>query len=205
MERRVRVSVHDLDPAAPPELSDGVRFVYVVEGRWEVGGQALGPDSGAFAEPGAPISGRGAAWLFAAGPAGPPFGPAPSLVLARVAVVPAGPLVVRADRVEAPAGTVTPRHRHRGPGIRRLVRGLLIAQIADRTDRIGPGAAWFETGDEPVVGTNVSGGTNLFVRVMLLPAELSGGASSFIPDGPAEAAKSRGVGLQIFGERALLT
>ncbi len=212
MERGLRLSVWDLDPSGSPDpsgppdsASDAVHFVYALGGRWQVGDAVLGPEAGAFVESGAAIAGMGSAWLFSVGPAYPALALDAALVLSRLVAVPAGPLIVRADRVEAPAGAVTPRHRHQGPGIRRLVRGLLMAQIADRVDRIGPGAAWFETGAEPVVGTNVSGGANVFVRVMLLPAELSGGASSFIPDGPAEAAKPRGVGLQIFGERALHT
>ncbi|WP_204323924.1 hypothetical protein, partial [Stenotrophomonas maltophilia] len=75
--------------------------------------------------------------------------------------------ILRADRVESKAGAQTPAHRHRGPGIRRLEHGLLRAEVGDALDRIGAGGAWFESGHETVVGTNISGGTNIFVRVML--------------------------------------
>ena len=97
--------------------------------------------------------------------------------------------VCRADRVESQPGAQTPAHRHRGPGIRRLASGLLCAEVGDHLDRIGAGGAWFETGHETVVGTNVSGGVNVFVRVMLLPTELAGGKSSFIAATPAWAVR----------------
>jgi hypothetical protein len=126
-----------------------------------------------------------------------------SPVLSRVAVVSEGDQLLRADRVESPAGAQTPAHRHRGPGIRRLASGLLRAEVGDHLDRIGAGGAWFETGHETVVGTNISGGINVFVRVMLLPTELAGGKSSFIAATPADAAKPRDVKLTLFGERVL--
>ena len=42
---------------------------------------------------------------------------------------PAEHVVLRADRVEFPAGMETPRHGHKASGIRRLFRGRLVAEI----------------------------------------------------------------------------
>ena len=78
-------------------------------------------------------------------------------------------------------GARTPLHGHRGPGIRRLVKGRIRATIGDNLERIEAGQAWFETGRDWVVGESSSAGEIVFVRVMVLPAELEGGQSSFVP------------------------
>lgn len=111
--------------------------------------------------------------------------------------------MIRADRVESPSGAQTPAHRHRGPGIRRLERGQLLAQVGDRIDRIEAGQAWFESGQETVVGLNISGGGNAFIRVMLLPSDLAGGRSSFIAATSEDAAKPRAANVRLFGERVI--
>ncbi|WP_449375633.1 hypothetical protein [Bosea thiooxidans] len=132
-------------------------------------------------------------WLFEIGPAEARLRREEGLqpILSRIATAPEGELILRIDRVGSAAGAQTPAHRHRGPGIRRLVSGLLHAEVGGHFDRIEPGQAWFESGREDVVGTNVSGGDNSFVRVMLLPSELAGGASSFVAASPVDAAKPR--------------
>ncbi|MCZ8321061.1 MAG: hypothetical protein O9296_05670 [Novosphingobium sp.] len=121
-------------------------------------------------------------------------------VLSRRAQLPDGDLIIRADRIDQPAGLTTPSHHHRGPGIRRLVTGRLLAEVGDHIDLITTGQAWFESGLEPVVGTNLQRGTNTFVRVMVLPSELAGGKSSFVPTTPFDAARPRGVTPHVFGE-----
>ena len=208
-----RMTVYDLAAGAPavlPARSHG--FVYAAHEAVELGAATradaaaiatIAEGEGAFVNTGDRIETTGTAWLFEIAPASLPLRREPGLspVLSRIAVIDDGPHILRADRVEAPAGAVTPAHRHRGPGIRRLERGLLEAEVGDAVDRIAAGAAWFETGHETVVGTNISGGANRFVRVMLLPAELAGGLSSFVAASPAEAAKPRAVALTLFGEQ----
>ena len=98
--------------------------------------------------------------------------------------------VFRMDRVEFPQGMVTPQHGHKGPGIRRLYEGRLVAEIGQDMRRISQGDAWFETGHEPVVGKNIAP-FSAFVRAMVLPAELLG-KPTFIPWSDAEATKPRG-------------
>ena len=39
--------------------------------------------------------------------------------------LPAGPLIMRADRIDFPPGGIAYRHTHPGPGIRRLVMGTI--------------------------------------------------------------------------------
>lgn len=101
------------------------------------------------------------------------------------------PVLFRADRVDFLPGGVTPRHGHKGAGIRRLLFGRLIAEIGDHVQRIESGQAWFETGRDPVVGRNIAP-ASAFVRGLALPVELKG-QSTFIPWTPEEASKPRGV------------
>jgi hypothetical protein len=103
---------------------------------------------------------------------------------------PGRPIVFRADRVEFPPGMETPRHGHKGAGIRRLYQGRLVAEIGSELRRIEEGAAWFETGRDPVVGRNVAP-ASAFVRALALPPELHG-KPTFIAWSEAEAAKPRG-------------
>lgn len=183
----------------------GVWFVYAPQGGIAVGeGDAatrLAADDGAFASPGARLTGQGPAWLYQVTDAGEPF--APQLRLLRSQRLSPGfgpPYVVRADRIESEAGAATPRHGHRGPGIRRLIFGAILAEVGEAVDRIDAGASWFESGREMVVGTNIGGGNAAFVRVMVLPAELEGGKSSFMAADAIEAAKPRSVQARLFSE-----
>lgn len=147
------------------------------------------------------LSGHGLVWIFEAGP-DPAFldGDTVSLVLSRTIPAQPGPYLLRADRIESPAGSVTPRHRHHGPGLRRLLYGRILGEIGDGFERIDPGHAWFETGTDPVIGTNVHAGPSAFVRVMVLPPQLAGGATSFVATDAAEARKPRAVQNRIFQE-----
>jgi len=130
--------------------------------------------------------------------------PAISIVLSRRFELDFGPpWLVRADRIESASGAATPRHTHRGPGLRRLLYGRLRAEMGDDLARINEGDAWFETGTDPIIGTNISGGNSAFVRVMVLPIELYGGKSSFVPTTAEEASKPRAVISRLFGESVL--
>jgi quercetin dioxygenase-like cupin family protein len=112
-------------------------------------------------------------------------------------------VIVRADRVDFPPGAVTPKHGHKGPGIRRLIEGRLVAEIGDQVHRINAGDAWFETGLDPVVGRNLAP-TSAFVRVMVLDPALLG-EPTFIPWTPEEAAKPRGTDRTPFFDAVVAT
>jgi len=72
--------------------------------------------------------------------------------------------------------------------------------MGDDIERIEPGQPWFETGKDPIVGTNISHGNSAFVRVMMLPMVLQGGKTSFVATSSDEAAKPRMVTSRLFGE-----
>jgi hypothetical protein len=202
-----RMTVYDLGRGASCAVSDrSYGFVYAQDGAASIttGGvsQTIEPGDGAFATVGARVASPGNAWFYEIAPSSLPlrFEVGLEPALSRIAILDEGSHILRADRVESQAGAQTPAHRHRGPGIRRLEHGLLRAEVGEDLDRVSAGGAWFETGHESVVGTNISGGVNIFVRVMLLPAELAGGKSSFIATTAADAAKPRAVNLRLFGE-----
>jgi len=204
--RQWRLSVYDLIRGATcAVVGGGHAFVYAAADGATVAGETLETGDGAFAGAGDTITSFGDVWVYEITPGATPprVDDGLSPVLSRVAIVDDGDRLLRADRVESPAGAQTPAHRHQGPGIRRMVRGLLRAEVGDHLDRVGAGGAWFESGHETVVGTNISGGINVFVRVMLLPTDLAGGKSSFVAATTADAAKPRDVKLRLFGERVI--
>ena len=206
--RRWRISVYDAAPAEGDiDLPDGpARFIYAFEGGVTLldaaGARGVDPGSGRFCRGPARLSGPGLAWIFEAGPEGKLLaGRGLSLVLSRpISLEAPGPRLLRADRIESQSGSATPRHGHRGPGIRRLLYGRILGQIGEGFERIDPGHAWFETGIDPVIGTNVHTDSSAFVRVMVLPPELRGGKTSFVATDAAEAAKPRAVQNRIFEE-----
>lgn len=204
-----RMTLYDLVPQSGDVTIGGAatRFLYVREGSFTVNGAAgqtsCASDEGVLCDGEVRVAGRGVLWVYEVAPPDVPVIGADraTIVLSRV-LSPgfAGPWLIRADRVESTTGSKTPRHGHRGPGMRRLVYGQLLAEIGDEIDRIDAGRAWFETGRDWVVGTNISNANSAFVRVMVLPAELKGGKSSFIPATPEDAAKPRAVTYRLFGE-----
>lgn len=202
-----RMTVYDLTLAGSAALEGGPhRFFYLREAHGSVrleGAAALEPDEGFFSREATRFEGEGGLWVYEAAPFGTPLlpDPAAAVVLSRRFEREFGPpFLIRADRIESPSGAATPRHTHRGPGIRRLLYGRLLAEMGDDLQRIEPGQAWFETGKDPIVGTNVSPGASAFVRVMALPIELQGGKSSFVPSSLEEARKPRAVTNRLFGE-----
>jgi len=206
MARQHRITVYDLLPQASHRLPlDHLAFVFAQSGDAMAGSRRLVEGAGDFVQPGEAVSTAGCAWLFDVAPGNEAvrLDAGLSPVLSRIVILPEEDFVVRADRVESEAGARTPAHRHQGPGIRRLQQGLLLADVGANLDRIGPGQAWFESGMEAVIGTNVSGGRNAFVRVMLLPASLRGGQSSFIAMTPEEAAKPRAANIRLLGEQVM--
>lgn len=206
MQRSWRMTVYDLAVAGSATVDGGAhRFFYLRDGRVSApsrGPAALESDSGFFASETTSLEGQGTLWVYEAAPFESTFlGGGASVVLSRCFEREFGPpLLLRADRIESPAGAATPRHTHRGPGIRRLLYGRLLAEIGDDLERIEPGQPWFETGKDPIVGTNMSAGNSAFVRLMMLPIELQGGKTSFVATSSDEAAKPRMVASRLFGE-----
>jgi quercetin dioxygenase-like cupin family protein len=84
------------------------------------------------------------------------------------------PVIVRCDRIDFPPGGIAYRHTHPGAGIRRLLCGSIEIDADDHVTRYGPGEAWFEGADYPVVATASADEPTAFVRVMVLPAEWEG-------------------------------
>jgi len=82
--------------------------------------------------------------------------------------------LMRCDRIDFPPGGVAYRHVHPGPGIRRLLFGELRIEGPEHTRTYGPGGAWFEGADYPVLATASPRAETAFVRVMLLPREWEG-------------------------------
>ena len=187
-----------LVPGARLSWRPAPRALYVRRGELRVTGAAghkvLPAESCTLLEGALELEGDGEAWTFELS-----AGSVDDLSLADKARTilahdidrdPGEPVLLRADRVEFEPSGVTPRHGHRGPGIRRLVHGRLAAEIGREVRRIEPGTAWFETGADPVVGRNLAP-SSAFVRAMALSPELKG-KPTFIPWSPEEAAKPRG-------------
>lgn len=206
----LRLSIYDVSASDRPVAiaADGTRFAYANQDTITVNAAgeeiALSPDNGVFVVGALEISGTG--WLFELAPADQPLmdDPAIDIVLSHGFVLDFdGPYMLRADRVASNPGAETPLHGHRGPGIRRLLTGRIRATIGGNVERIAAGQAWFETGRDWVIGRNISDGENVFVRVMVLPAELKGGVSSFVAATPQEGQRPRAVSYRLYGERDL--
>ena len=189
--------------------TDGIRFIFATGELLLAlpGRQAkLAADDGCFLD--GPFEATGTCWLFECAPLDQPLlsGTGTHIVLSHaIGLDFAGPYFLRADSVASDPGAETPLHGHRGPGIRRLREGRILATIGDTMERFETGRAWFENGRDWVVGRNIHSSENVFIRVMLLPAELKGGISSFVPASPEEAKRPRSARYRIFGEQDLVS
>lgn len=202
----LRIAVSDLPPGRSDLPEEGRFFLYVRAGTAQVD-DGLEPanifaDEGRFVEGPVTVSQDAHAWLFAVMPATCEM---PGDIALSHPATPSfqPPYLLRADRIESQPGAQTPRHGHRGPGLRRLVSGRLRAEVGDHISRIETGGAWFETGADPVVGTNIGRENTVFVRLMLLPSALEGGRSSFVPMNATHADRPRSVQNRLFGETFL--
>ena len=142
--------------------------------------------------------GRGEAWY---GDAGLPEGhalvwelseaaPEEAALAAEVDPDPHGEWLLRCDRVEFPPGGVAYRHVHPGPGIRYLLYGTLRIDAEGGSHTYGPGQAWFEGAEYPVLATADESVETAFVRVLLLPAQWEGKRTIRYLD-PADEAKPK--------------
>jgi len=99
--------------------------------------------------------------------------------------------LMRCDRVDFEPGGVAPPHRHRGGGIRCLLRGRLEVTVAEGAPRtVRPGEAWFESGREPVVAVSAAEAETSFIRFSIQPAAIRGQSSILYVD-PADAGRGR--------------
>ena len=99
--------------------------------------------------------------------------------------------LMRCDRVDFEPGGIAPPHRHRGGGIRCLLRGRLEVTVADGAPRtVQPGEAWFESGREPVLAVATAERETSFIRVSIQPASIRGQSSILYVD-PADAGRGR--------------
>lgn len=202
----IRLAAYDFaSPGGFAPDSGGLYFAFASGGDLALMGSGaadiVAEGGGRFLPPDAVL--RGSGWLFGITPAGAALLPSSVAAIeltATIALEAGAGHILRADAVTSPSGAATPRHGHRGPGIRRLLKGLLLAEVGAYSKRIRAGDAWFESGDEWVVGTNISDADNIFIRVMVLPQELKGGKSSFVPASPEEGRKVRAVRYHLFGE-----
>jgi hypothetical protein len=99
--------------------------------------------------------------------------------------------LMRCDRVDFEPGGIAPPHRHRGGGIRCLLRGRLEVTVGEGAPRsVQPGEAWFESGCEPVLAVSSRQTETSFIRFSILPAEIRGQSSILYVD-PADAGRGR--------------
>jgi len=99
--------------------------------------------------------------------------------------------LMRCDRVDFEPGGIAPPHRHRGGGIRCLLRGGLEVTVGEGAPRaVAPGEAWFESGREPVRAVSSRETETSFVRFSVLPADIRGHSSILYVD-PADAGRGR--------------
>jgi quercetin dioxygenase-like cupin family protein len=181
----------DVAVAAAPAVI--ARVVYAAEGEATVDGAPVRAATAALASGAAAMRAAGAParvlrFELVAQP--PPAAGGRLLLEHPLALDPRASWLIRCDRVDfAPGGVALP-HRHRGGGIRCLLRGRLTVTVGEGAPRsMGPGDAWFESGREPVLAVAGDEETS-FVRVAVLPAEIRG-ASSIVYVDPADASRGR--------------
>jgi hypothetical protein len=201
MAVRLALTEDFLAPGQELSLLPAARAIYLRRGTVEVvsanGRFILHEDSCALAVGAVTLAGDGEAWCFeVAGDWDEAADRARVVLAVLLDRDPAAPVLLRADRVDFPPGAVTPRHGHAGPGIRRLLHGRLLAELGGETRRIEPGQAWFESGDDPVVGRTLAP-ASAFVRGMALDVALLG-RPTFRPWTDHDATLPRAVTARLF-------
>jgi len=115
--------------------------------------------------------------------------------------LPRGPLLLRGDSVAFPAGGCAYLHRHQGPGIRCLMEGGIRIDSQGHSTSYGPGAAWYESGPEPVFAQAADRPTR-FIRGMILPQAYLGKSSVEYLD-EADKAKPKSQQYKIYADRPI--
>lgn len=178
------------------------RICYVVHGEIAVNGATLGDDqavclSGA-AELKAAASGA-TVWRYELAPANvqiPALAPQAGVTREKLRQAIAWPIadrvLIRADSVSFPPNGCAYLHKHQGPGIRCLIDGGIRIDALGHSASYGPGAAWFESGPDPVFAQAAADRASRFVRVMVLPADFLGRSSiSYVNPEDREKPKSQ--------------
>jgi len=163
------------------------RFIFVVHGTATIGGKALNQgeswqgEAAVTVKPGS----QGVTcwrWELARGDQGSTTANAPGMsthekLTAFLETLPKGELLMRGDSVAFPPGGCAFLHRHQGPGIRCLIEGGIRIDTHGRSTSYGPGGAWYESGPDAVFAQASADSTSRFIRVMILPRELTGKSS----------------------------
>jgi len=182
-----------------PALGSAAGVLYLAAGDIHVegdGGEAAPLESGRArfaAKPGAAVAGPSGARLLRFELVRQPPPPAGGRVLLEhpMALDPHGSWLLRCDRVDFDRGGIALPHRHRGGGIRCLLRGRLDVTVGEGTARaMRPWDAWFESGREPVLAVSAKDEDTSFIRVSVLPADIRGKSSMVYVD-PADAGRSK--------------
>jgi hypothetical protein len=162
------------------------RMIFIVHGAVTIDGKAFA-DGEAWHGAGAATLEPGAqgvtCWRFefalpgSGGSAAGPGVTSTQKLSAALDTMPKGELLMRGDSVAFPPGGCAFLHRHWGPGIRCLLEGGIRIDTHGRSTSYGPGAAWYETGVDPVFAQAAADRPTRFIRVMILPRELLGQSS----------------------------
>jgi hypothetical protein len=163
------------------------RMIFVVHGAVTIEGRALGEGEAWHGEGVASLragTAGAACWRWELAAAGAGDGKASGdgvssreKLSAPLATLPQGELILRGDSVAFPPGGCAYLHTHQGPGIRCLIEGGIRIDTHGRSTCYGPGAAWYESGPEPVFAQAAADRPSRFVRVMILPRTLIGKSS----------------------------
>jgi hypothetical protein len=188
---------------ALPRMIFVVHGAAVIDGKSHADGEAWNGEGEASVKPGRngvtlwrfELSGGGSSGGTLVGP-----GPRSQEKLSAILdTVPAGELLLRGDSVTFPPGGCAFLHKHWGPGIRCLLDGGIRIDTHGRSTCYGPGAAWYETGVDPVFAQAAADRPSRFIRVMVLPRALLG-KSSFQFVNEEDKAKPRVQQYKIFAD-----
>jgi hypothetical protein len=163
------------------------RFIFVVYGSASIDGKTL-KEGDAWQGSGATTVKPGAdgltiwRWELARGDQGSTVASAPGMLTheklsAYLETMPKGDLLMRGDSVAFPPGGCAYLHSHQGPGIRCVVEGGIRVDTHGRSTSYGVGGAWHESGPDAVFAQAALDKPTRFIRVMILPRELTGKSS----------------------------
>ena len=163
------------------------RFIFVVHGAATIDGKPAGEGEAWQGEGSVTVkpSASGVTcwrWELARGDAPSTTANAPGMIThekltAFLETMPKGELLLRGDSVAFPPGGCAYLHRHQGPGIRCMIEGGIRVDTHGRSTSYGPGSAWYESGLDPVYAQAATDRPSRFIRVMILPRELTGKSS----------------------------
>jgi hypothetical protein len=165
----------------------GHRVLYVVHGEIDAGQGRLGDDQAVLVSTAGQMTAAACGatvWRYELAPDGSPVltldgasGATREKLRERLAWPIADEVLIRADSVSFPPGGCAFLHTHQGPGIRCLIDGGIRIDATGHSASFGPGAAWFESGPDPVFAQAAMNRPSRFIRVMVLPAALLGRSS----------------------------